>query len=76
MTQFEQVFQDAEGQYIRLPREYHIDSNEVCVEKIGKSILLIPKEKNKWDVMRNSLARMEKFEFERSQPEMQERTLF
>ncbi len=76
MSKLAKVFQNGRSQAIRLPKEYRVDVDEVYIEKIGHSIMIIPKQKSKWDVMRDALKNMEAFEFERVQPSMQERELF
>ena len=70
------VFQNGRSQAIRLPKEYRVDTNEVYIEKIGHSLIIVPKEKRKWDVMRNALNDLEDFGIERNQPKIQERDLF
>ena len=76
MTMIAKVFQNGRSQAIRLPKEYRVDSDEVYIEKIGHSLIIVPKEKSKWDVMRNALSDLEDFEIERNQPKIQERDLF
>ena len=76
MTMIAKVFQNGRSQAIRLPKEYRVDSNEVYIEKIGHSLIIVPKEKSKWDVMRNALSDLEDFEIERNQLKIQERDLF
>lgn len=76
MTQIAKVFQNGRSQAVRLPKEYRVDSDEVYIEKIGHSIMIIQKEKSKWDVMRNALEDLKDFQFERNQPCVQERDLF
>lgn len=76
MTMIAKVFQNGRSQAIRLPKEYRVDSDEVYIEKIGHSLIIVPKEKSKWDVMRNALNDLEDFEIERNQPKIQERDLF
>lgn len=76
MTMIAKVFQNGRSQAIRLPKEYRVDSNEVYIEKIGHSLIIVPKEKSKWDIMRNALNDLEDFELERNQPEIQQRDLF
>jgi antitoxin VapB len=70
------VFKNGRSQAIRLPKEYRVDSNEVYIEKIGHSLIIVPKEKSKWDIMRNAIEDFDGFEFERNQPEQQKRDLF
>lgn len=76
MTMIAKVFQNGRSQAIRLPKECRVNGDEVYIEKIGNSLIIIPKEKSKWDVMRNALTDMEDFELERNQLEVQERELF
>lgn len=76
MTMIAKVFQNGRSQAIRLPKECRVNGDEVYIEKIGNSLIIIPKEKSKWDVMRNALMDMEDFELERNQLEVQERELF
>ena len=76
MTMIAKVFQNGRSQAVRLPKEYRVDSDEVYIEKIGHSIMIIQKEKSKWDVMRNALQDLKDFQFERNQPSLQERDLF
>ena len=76
MTMIAKVFQNGRSQAIRLPKEYRVDSNEVYIEKIGHSLIIVPKEKSKWDVMRNALNDLEDFEIERNELEIQQRDLF
>ena len=70
------VFKNGRSQAVRLPKEYRVDGDEVYIEKIGNSILIMPKKKSKWDVMRNALRNMEDFSIQRNQPDVQERELF
>jgi antitoxin VapB len=76
MTILAKVFQNGRSQAVRLPKEFRVNTEEVYIEKIGHSIILIPKEKNKWDVMRHALNDMEDFTLERNQLDVQERDLF
>ena len=71
MTMIAKVFQNGRSQAIRLPKEYWVNTDEVYIEKIGHSLIIIPKEKSKWDVMRNALEDLEDFEFERNQLDIQ-----
>ena len=72
MTMIAKVFQNGRSQAIRLPKECRVNGDEVYIEKIGNSLIIIPKEKSKWDVMRNALTDIEDFELERNQLEVQE----
>jgi len=76
MSHLAKVFQNGRSQAIRLPKEYRVDGTEVYIEKIGHSIIIVPKTKSKWDVMKNALDDLADFDFERNQPEVQIRELF
>ena len=76
MSQLAKVFQNGRSQAIRLPKEYRVDGSEVYIEKIGHSIIIIQKEKSKWDVMRKALADLDELDFDRNQPKVQTRDLF
>jgi antitoxin VapB len=70
------VFKNGRSQAIRLPKECRVDTDEVYIEKIGHSLIIVPKEKSRWAVMRNALEDLEGFELQRDQPEVQQRDLF
>jgi len=76
MTTMAKVFKNGRSQAIRLPKEYRVDSDEVYIEKVGLTLVIIPKEKSNWDIMRNAVEDFGGFEFERNQPEQQSRELF
>lgn len=76
MTMLAKVFKNGRSQAVRLPKECRVDTDEVYIEKIGHSLMITPKEKSKWDMMRHALDDMEDFELERNQPSVQERDLF
>ena len=38
------VFISGNSQAVRLPKEYRFDTDEVCIKKLGKSIIMYPKE--------------------------------
>lgn len=38
------VFQSGNSQAVRIPKEYRIDSDEVTVNRIGKALVLLPKD--------------------------------
>ena len=68
------VFISGNSQAVRIPKEFHIDFSELCIKKIGSSIILTPKESN-WENLERSLS-----EFSddfmmggRAQPAIQER---
>jgi antitoxin VapB len=76
MTMVAKVFKNGRSQAIRLPKECRVDSDEVYIEKIGHSLVIVPKQKSKWDMMRNAVADFDGFEFQIDQLPQQERELF
>ncbi len=76
MSKLAKVFQNGRSQAIRLPKEFRMEGSEVYIEKIGHSIIIIQKEKSKWDVMRKALDDLHEFDFDRNQPKVQMRDLF
>ena len=62
------LFQTGRSQAVRLPKAFRFEGEEVYIKRVGNGVLLIPKDKNPWQSMLDSL---EKFEgtIERNQPE-------
>jgi len=71
------VFKSGNSQAVRLPKEFALDENELYIQKIGNSIILISK-KDPWSSFRKSLTMFSNdlFSDGREQPENQERDLF
>ena len=68
------VITDGLEQSIRLPEDCHIQGTEVFVKRIGRSLLLIPKDADPWQMFSNSLDEFtDDFMQDRAQPEQQER---
>jgi len=68
------VISEGSSQSVRLPEGFHIDGNEVYVKHMGKSVLLIPKDADPWDLLADSLDQFtDDFMLERSQPLQQHR---
>lgn len=65
-------------QSVQLPEGLHLEGNEVYVKQVGKSVLLIPKDADAWDLMAASLDQFtDDFMQERSQsPQQQREELF
>ncbi|MCR5621000.1 MAG: type II toxin-antitoxin system VapB family antitoxin [Treponema sp.] len=68
------VFMSGNSQAIRLPKSMQVKESELCIKKIGSSIVLY-KEDNPWDSFERSLDEFpEDFLADgRNQPGMQER---
>lgn len=68
------VISHGSGQSVQLPAEFHLDGTEVFVKRLGKSLLLIPKNADPWDLLADSLERFtDDFMRERDQPPQQQR---
>lgn len=48
------VFTSGNSQAVRLPKEYQVDEKELCIKKIGSTILLFPRS-NPWEAFERSL---------------------
>ncbi len=68
------VFISGNSQAIRLPKEYQVDDKEMYIQKIGRSIILFPKD-DPWEAFERSLTEFtDDFMTDgRNQPEMQVR---
>ena len=68
------VINDGSSQSVQLPEGFHIEGNEVFVKHVGKSVLLIPKDADPWDLMADSLDQFtDDYMLDRSQPPQQHR---
>jgi antitoxin VapB len=57
-------------QTVRLPEGYLVEGTEVILKRIGKTVLLIPKNANPWEVFDKCLELVtDDFMRERNQPE-------
>ena len=62
------------GQTVCLPEEFRLDGDEVFVKRVGRSILLIPKQADPWQSLVDSLDQFsEDFMQDRAQPSPQHR---
>ena len=68
------IFENGRSQAVRLPKECRFDCNEVLVNKIGKVVMLMPKEEG-WNIFFDSLEQFpdDFMEEGRQQGEQQER---
>lgn len=71
------VFTSGNSQVVRIPKEYHIDSSEVFIKKIGTTLILYPKS-CPWENLKKSLSEFtEDFMSEgRKQPKLETREEF
>jgi antitoxin VapB len=66
------VTNNGSSQSVQLPEGFHVDGSEVYVKHVGKSVLLIPKDADLWDMMADSLDRFtDDYMLDRSQPTQQ-----
>lgn len=62
------IFTNGRSQAIRLPKEFRFSGDDVYINKIGKIVVLIPKD-DPWSVLANSLEQFsEDFMEDRNQP--------
>jgi antitoxin VapB len=67
------LFKSGNSQAVRLPKAYNFDGREVYVNKLGRTVILIPKD-DPWEMLVSSLDRFtDDFMAEREQPVLQER---
>lgn len=76
MSMTAKVFKNGRSQAIRLPKECRVKSDEVYIEKIGNSLMIIPKEKSRWAIMREALEKLEGFDLDIKQLKIEQRDLF
>lgn len=48
------IFTNGRSQAVRLPKEFRFSGNDVFIKKIGKMVVLIPKD-DPWSILVNSL---------------------
>jgi antitoxin VapB len=48
------LFVNGQSQAVRLPKEYRFSGNEVYIRKVGRTVMLFPKE-NAWETFLDSL---------------------
>ena len=48
------IFTNGRSQAVRLPKEFRFSGNDVFIKKIGKIVVLIPKD-DPWSILANSL---------------------
>lgn len=78
MTMKAKVFQNGRSQAIRIPKEFRVNTDEVYIEKIGDSLIIKPKNEDKWDKFFDKLEDIDTKDFlkDREQPPLQTRELF
>ena len=72
------VFKNGRSQAIRIPKELRVQSEEVYIEKVGDTLIIKPKKKDKWDSFFEKLNKVDTKDFlkERNQLTYEKRELF
>ncbi len=72
-----EVMNNGHDQSLRLPDDCHLESSEVFVKRIGRSMVLIPKDVDPWQMLAQSLEDFTNdYMEERVQPPQQSRKAF
>lgn len=67
------LFKNGKSQAVRLPKEFKFAGDEVYINRIGRNVILIPKD-DPWGSLLNSLNKFsDDFMSERIQPSLNER---
>ena len=67
------LFKSGNSQAVRLPKAYNFEGREVYVNKLGRTVILLPKD-DPWELLVSSLDRFTAdFMAERAQPVLQDR---
>ncbi|XZE20382.1 antitoxin [Pirellulaceae bacterium SH449] len=69
-----EVINDGLEQSIKLPHDCHLESSEVIVKRVGRSLVLTPKDVDPWQIFTQGIESFTNdFMQERLQPEQQDR---
>ena len=67
------IFKNGKSQAVRLPKEFKLEGSEVYIKRVGRNVILTPKD-SAWDSLIRSLSLFtEDFMEERMQPLLQAR---
>ena len=69
------LFKNGRSQAVRLPKEYSLSGKEVYIKKINGVVILIPKDKDPWQPLIDSLNKFSSdfFDFKRDQGTFEKR---
>lgn len=71
-----QIITENGHQIVRLPQEFYLEGAEAIVKRIGRSLLLVPRDVNRWDMLTESLEQFtDDYMQDRAQPAEQVRDL-
>ncbi len=75
MTRLAKVFPNGRSQAIRIPKDFRVESDEVYIEKVGESLVITPRKRDRWDTLHDMLERTDTSDFmtERTQPPLEVR---
>lgn len=48
------IFENGRSQAVRLPKKFRFTGDEVCIQRLGKAVILFPEETS-WQVFMNGL---------------------
>jgi antitoxin VapB len=67
------IFRNGKSQAVRLPKEFKLGGSEVYIKRVGRNVIITPKD-NAWESLINSLSLFtDDFMAERNQPPIQVR---
>lgn len=62
------LFQKGQNQTVQLPKDFHFEGDSVSIKRIGRAVVLLPRDKP-WETLFDSLAQFSPdFMDERNQP--------
>jgi antitoxin VapB len=67
------LFMNGKSQAVRLPKEFRFEGDEVYIQRLGKTVVLVPKADPWMDMYEATKMYSDDFMQDREQPEMQER---
>jgi antitoxin VapB len=68
MAKTAKVFQNGASQAVRLPKEFRFDVDEVCIRRVGSTVVLYPKD-SQWDLLLGVIGKVDDdFMPDRGQP--------
>jgi len=75
MTRLAKVFPNGRSQAIRIPKDFRVESDEVYIEKVGESLVITPRKRDRWDTLHEMLEQTDTSDFmiERTQPPLEVR---
>jgi len=70
------LFKNGKSQAVRLPKQFKFEGSEVYIKRIGRNVILIPKD-DPWESLMSSLDKFsDDFMADRDQPVLDRREVF